>query len=169
MTLFKNCLWNFDPSINMVLVNGDFLHYTDMKKFLRNLLLWNRLSDFERISKECSLGDPFQKLFAKFWSIHKHGSGEWGCLALYRNEQILRKSSSLKPLVRFWNNFTGMFLGWPFLKIVVKFWSIDKHGSGEWGLFLWNRWSNFEMVSQKCSLSDLSQKFWSVIKHGSSD
>ena len=35
-------------------------------QFFKNLLLWNRLSDFEIISQEYSLGDPFQKLFAKF-------------------------------------------------------------------------------------------------------
>ena len=48
---------------------GGFLHYTDMKKFLKNLL-WNRWSDFEIISQECSFGDPFQNLFAKVWSIY---------------------------------------------------------------------------------------------------
>ena len=62
----------------MALVNGGFLHYTDMKKFLKNLLLRIRWSDFEIISQECSLGDPFQKLFAKFRSVRKHGSGGWG-------------------------------------------------------------------------------------------
>ena len=36
------------------------------KQFLKNLLLRNRWSDFEIISQECSLGDPFQKMFAKF-------------------------------------------------------------------------------------------------------
>ena len=50
----------------MALVNGDFLHYRDMKKFLKNFFLQNRLSDFEIISQECSLGDPFQKLFPNF-------------------------------------------------------------------------------------------------------
>ena len=85
----------------MALVNGGFLHYMDMKKFLKNLLLRNCLSDFEIISQECSLGDPFQNLFAKFLTIHKHGSGEWGLLALYGHEEILKKSSSLKPLVIF--------------------------------------------------------------------
>ena len=34
VTLFKKCLRNFDPSINMARLNGSFLHYTDMKKFL---------------------------------------------------------------------------------------------------------------------------------------
>ena len=65
VTLFKNCSQNFDPSTNMALVNGCFLHYMDTKKFLKNLLR-NRWSDFEIISQGCSLGDPFQKLFAKF-------------------------------------------------------------------------------------------------------
>ena len=116
----QNCLRNFDPSINMALVNGGFLHYRDMKKFLKNLLLWNCWSDFEIISQKCSLGDLFQKLFAKFWSVYKHGSGEWGLLALKGHEEILKKSCSPKLLVRFWNNFTGMFFGWPFSKIVRK-------------------------------------------------
>ena len=35
----------------MALVNGGFLLYTDMKKFLKNLLR-NRWSDFEIISQE---------------------------------------------------------------------------------------------------------------------
>ena len=85
----------------MALVNGGFLHYMDMKKFLKNVLLQNCWSDFEIISQECSLGDTFQKLLAKFRSVHKHGSSEWGLLALYGHEEILKKSSSSKPLVRF--------------------------------------------------------------------
>ena len=36
----------------MVLVNGGFLHYTDMEKFLKNLVLRNHWSDFEIISQE---------------------------------------------------------------------------------------------------------------------
>ena len=40
----------------------------------------------------------------------KHGSGEWGLLALYGYEEILKISSSAKLLVRFCNNFTEMFL-----------------------------------------------------------
>ena len=72
-----------------------------MKKFLENLLLWNRSSDFEINLLECSLGDPFQKLFVKFLSIYKHGSGEWGLLALSGHEEILKKSSSPKLQIRF--------------------------------------------------------------------
>ena len=98
---FQRLSQNFDPSINMALVNGSFLHYMDMKKFLKNLLLRNCWSDFEIISQECSLCDPFQKLFAKFLSVPKHGSGEWGLFALYGHEEIHKKSSSPKPPVRF--------------------------------------------------------------------
>ena len=72
-------------------MNGGFLHYMDMKKFLKNLLLQNHWSDFEIISQEYFLEDPFQKVFAKFWSVHKHGSGERGLLALYGYEEILKK------------------------------------------------------------------------------
>ena len=50
----------------MDLVNGGFLHYMDMKEFLKNLVLQNRWSEFEIISQECFLGDPFQKLFVNF-------------------------------------------------------------------------------------------------------
>ena len=51
------------------------------KIFFKNLLR-NHGSDFEIISREYSMGDPFQKLFAKFLTVHEHGSGEWGLLAL---------------------------------------------------------------------------------------
>ena len=36
----------------MALVNGGFLHYTDINKFLTNLLLRNCWSDFEIILQE---------------------------------------------------------------------------------------------------------------------
>ena len=36
----------------MALVNGGFLLYTDMKKFLKNLVLRNYWSDYEIISQE---------------------------------------------------------------------------------------------------------------------
>ena len=36
----------------MALMNGGFLHSTDMKKFLKNLVLRNCWSDFEIISQE---------------------------------------------------------------------------------------------------------------------
>ena len=36
----------------MAVVNGGFLHYTDMKKLLKNVFLRDRWSDFEIISQE---------------------------------------------------------------------------------------------------------------------
>ena len=58
------------------------------------------LSDFEIISQKCSLSDSFQNLLAQFLSINKDGSGEWGLPAIYRHEEILKNSSSLKLQVR---------------------------------------------------------------------
>ena len=85
---------------------------------LKNLLLRNRWSDFEIISQDCSLGDPFQKSFAKFWSVNKHDSDEWGLFSIYGHEEILKKSSSPKQLFKFWNIFTEIFLLWLFSEIV---------------------------------------------------
>ena len=70
-----------------------------MKKLLKKSFSPNCMSDFEIISQECSLGDPFQKLLANFLSVNKHGFGEWGLFALYGHEEIHKKSP--KPLVRF--------------------------------------------------------------------
>ena len=36
----------------MALVNGGFLHFIDMEKFFKNLVLRNRWSDFDIISQE---------------------------------------------------------------------------------------------------------------------
>ena len=65
VTLFKSCSRNFDPSKNMALVNGGFLHSADIEKFLKNFLLRNRKSDFEIISQECFLCDV--TLFKNCW------------------------------------------------------------------------------------------------------
>ena len=37
---------HFYPSINTALVNGSYLHYKDVKKFFKSLLLLNHWSDF---------------------------------------------------------------------------------------------------------------------------
>ena len=59
--LFKNCSQNLIPSKTGCHGNGiEFF-----KQFFKNLLLRNCWTDFEIISQECFLGDPFQKLFAK--------------------------------------------------------------------------------------------------------
>ena len=53
--------------------------------------------------------------------MEKHGRHGGGRLfVLYGHEEVLWKSFSLKPLVRFWNNFTGLFIVWPFSKIVFE-------------------------------------------------
>ena len=60
---------------------GDFLHYTDMKEFLKkkNFFLRNRWSEFGIISQDCSLGDPFQKLIRrKTWPQWGGGGGGGG-------------------------------------------------------------------------------------------
>ena len=44
------------------------------------------------------------------------------------------KESSLKLLVRFWNNLIEIFLEWPFSELFLKFWSVNKHGISEWRL-----------------------------------
>ena len=132
MTLFKDCSQNFDPSKNMAAMGGTFFTVCTSKKFFKILLLWNCLSDFEIISQEYSLGDPFKKLLAKFWSIHKHGSDEWGLLALYGHEKILKKS--LKNLLWIhWSNFEiiskEFSLGDPYQKVFLKVWSVNMYGS----------------------------------------
>ena len=96
----------------MGLVNGGFLHYTDMKKYLKNLLRRNRWSDFEIISQECSLGDPFQKLFVKFDPSINMGLVNGGLL----HDTDMKK----------------------FLKNLLRR----------------NRWLDFEIISQECSLGD---------------
>ena len=76
----------------MALVKWGFLYYTDMKKFLKNLLLRNSWSDFKFISQKCTLSDLSKKLLAEFRSIIEHGSSECGLLSLYGHEQILEKN-----------------------------------------------------------------------------
>ena len=36
------------------------------KQFFKNLPFWNHLSDFEIISSECSVGNPFQNVLQNF-------------------------------------------------------------------------------------------------------
>ena len=157
MTLFKNCTRNFDPSINMVLVNGGFSHYGDMKKFLKNFLLRNCWSDFEIISQECSLGDPFQKLIAKFWSVYKYSSGEWRLFALYGMKKFLKNFFLQNRISDFEIISQECSLGDPFQKLMAKLWSVYKYGSGEWGLFALYR--HEEILKKSCSQKPLV-RFW---------
>ena len=92
---------NFDPSINMALVNGGFSHYTDMKKFLKNLLLRNCWSDFEIISQEYSLSDLFKKCSQNFDPSINMALVNGGFLQYMDMKKFLKNFFSPKPLVRF--------------------------------------------------------------------
>ena len=81
----------FDLSKNMAAVwGGDFLHSMDLKKFFKILLLRNCWSEFGIISQDCSLGDPFQKLFAKFWSVYNMALVKGGFLRYMDMKKFLK-------------------------------------------------------------------------------
>ena len=50
----------------MALVNGGFLLYTDMKKFLKNLVLRNCRSDYEIISQDVPWVTLFKECLRNF-------------------------------------------------------------------------------------------------------
>ena len=91
----------------MAVVNGGFLHYMDMKKFLKDLFLRNRWSDFEIISQECTLGDPFKNCWRNFDPSINMALVNGGFLHYMDMKKFLKNLL----LVRFRNNFTGMFHG----------------------------------------------------------
>ena len=137
MTLFKDCSQNFDLSINMALVNRGFLHNTNMEKFLKNNLLWNRWSDFEIISQKHSLRDLSKRLLAKFWFVMKHGSSECGLLSLYGHEQILL--SVIKHSIGEWDYLHRMYIK-KFLLILL--WKRPKKKKNVYGSHKdWVEWS----------------------------
>ena len=129
--------WHFSKIVREILIRwktwlpwrgGDFLHYMYLKKFIKDLL-WNRWSEFGIISQDCSLCDPFQKLFANIWSVKRYDHHwEWlfSLCGLQRN--------SPKPLARFWNNYIEMFLGWPFSKNCLQNLDMSINSISEWGL-----------------------------------
>ena len=85
----------------MAMVNGGSSHYRDMKKFLKNLLLQNCWSDFEIISQECSLGDPFQKCSHNFDLSINMALVNGDFLHYMDMKKFLKNFFSPKPLVRF--------------------------------------------------------------------
>ena len=91
------------------------------KEFFKNHLFWNRWSDFEIISQDCSLGDPLQNCLRNFDPLKNMAAVGVRLHALYGHEEILKKSSSPKLLVRICNNFTRLFLVWPFSKFVHEY------------------------------------------------
>ena len=83
----------------MALVNGGYLHYMDMKKFLKDLQY--RWSDFEIVSQECSLCDPFQKCSQNFDMSINMVLVNGGFLHYTDMKKLIKKTSSPKQLVRF--------------------------------------------------------------------
>ena len=110
--LFKNCSENLIPSKTLVAMV--------MKcNFLSNSLkIFSSGTDLEIISRECSLGDPFKKVL------------------LYTDMKKFLKSLFLWKC---WSDFEiisqNCILSDPFQRLLAKFWSVNKHGSGERGLF----------------------------------
>ena len=90
-----------------------------------------------------------------------------GAAWLYEHKQI-PKESSLKLLVRFWNNLIEMFLEWPFLELFLKFWSVSKHGISEWRLLSLHRHKeilvNSSLKTTKKKWLEQSQKIRWVIQ-----
>ena len=172
VTLFKNCSRNFDPSKNTALVNGGFLHYTDMKKFFKHLLLWNHWSDFEIISQECSLCDPFQNFDPSVNMALVNGG-----LLHYTDMKKFFKNFLVRNHLSYLYNFTGMFLLWPFSKNCSRSFDPSLNMALVNGGFLHytdmkkfinnlqlrNRWSDFEIFSQECSLGDPFQILFAKI------
>ena len=73
----------------------------------------------------------------------KKSCSQNGATWLYEHEHKQNhKKSSLKLLVRIWNNLIEMFLEWPFSKLFLKFWSVNKHGISEWRLLALYRQRN---------------------------
>ena len=96
--------------------------------------------------------------------------------------QTWRNYQKIKPLVRFQNNFTDMFLGWPFWKFLPEisipqetwlWWRglLALYGNEEKNSSSLKSLINFKIVSQKYSLRDPFQKLFtkllSVYSHGS--
>ena len=129
MTLFKNCWQNFKLSRNLFLM-GVYLHCRDMKKFLKILLLWNDWSDFKIIHKN----GPWMNFF-KTCLQHFDPSKKEALMAVgYLHYTDLKNSSSVKRLVRLWNNLTEMFLWCPFSKLVSKIFICQKTIANCWQL-----------------------------------
>ena len=150
-------------------MGGSFFTVWTSEKFFKILLLWNRLSDFEIILQDCYLGDPFQKVFAKFWSIEKYGclggGGEGGDFLHYMDMKKIFKNLFLRNC-RSEFGIIHKIAPWVTL-LKTCMWNFDpsKNMAANWGgdtdmkkflknLLLWNSWSDFEIISKECSLGD---------------
>ena len=95
--LFKNCSQNLIPSKTLVAMATKWIFFSNSIK----IFSLNRGSDFEIISQECSLGDPFKNYVQNFDPSINMALVNGGFFALYGHEEILKKSSSPKLLIRF--------------------------------------------------------------------
>ena len=90
-----------------------------------------------------------------------------------KNRKTSKTTSSPRPIGRFQNNFTGMFLGWPSTKIakmVPLRWTkwpsklkIEKPFKRH---LLPGQWADFKIISQKCSLDDSLLKLLKWFRSG---
>ena len=126
----------------LALVNGSYLHYMDMMKFLKILFLWNPWSDLKKKIPKCSLGDPFQNLFVNFDPSRNMALVDGGYLLLYRNEEFLK----ILPF-----ETDGQISKWT---LQVTFWK------------LLSKIINLVSIPQKKNRLWLSQKFrWAIQGH----
>ena len=117
---------------------------------------------------EMYLEGPLSKIFSEILIFPWTWLWWMGATWPYEHKQIPKKSS-LKLLVRFWNNLIEMFLEWPFSELFLKFWSVDKHGTciSEWRLLALYRHKevlvNSSLKTTKKKWLDQSQKIrWAI-------
>ena len=104
-----------------------------LTKNLKNLLVRNHWTDFNKILQKCSFGDPLPRLFKHFGFVKKHGRQGAGLIFpiyLYRK---------LKNLVKnHWTNFNIILqkcsFGNPLPRLFKPFGFIKKHGRQGAGL-----------------------------------
>ena len=112
---------------------------------------------------------PLSKIVSEILTCPRIWLWWMGATWLYEHKQIPKKSS-LKLLVRFWNNLIEMFLEWPFSELFLKFWSVNKHGISEWRLLALYRHKeilvNSSLKTTRKKWLEQSQKIrWAIQGH----
>ena len=92
---FQNCLGNFDWQINMALVNGGYLHCTDMKKFFSEINCQS-LKHFHRDVPRVF----FFKIVCKILICQETAQIWGGLLALYLGPLISNTDSITRYIFR---------------------------------------------------------------------
>ena len=113
----------------------------------------------------CLQRQPFRILF---YAINR----SWRDIVIVCRQQFTQKTSN-KPVNGFWNNCTGIFLGWPSMKIaeiVPLRWTKrppelknnnnnnNNNNKNFKRHVLLGQWSDFKIISQKCFLGNLLPK-----------